>query len=156
MWLPGAMILRTSWIYSVHGHNFFKTMIRLSATHPELRVVFDQTGTPTYAPDLATAIMTIILRVESGEVSEEQIAGIWNFSNEGVCSWYDFAVAIMKKTGAGSVVVPVRTHEFPTPARRPAYSVLDKCKIKTTFGIDIPHWESGLERCVSAWLLGGG
>ncbi len=136
-----TMIIRTAWLYSSFGNNFVKTMIRLGKEKPELSVVFDQIGTPTYARDLARMIMTAI---EKGVVP-----GIFHFSNEGVCSWYDFTKAIHRLTGITTCKVkPIHTSEYPTPATRPAYSVLDKTKIKTTYGIEIPYWEDSLAECI--------
>ncbi len=136
-----TMIIRTAWLYSSFGNNFVKTMIRLGKEKPELGVVFDQIGTPTYARDLAQAIMTAI---EKGVVP-----GIFHFSNEGVCSWYDFTKAIHRLAGITTCKVkPIHTSEYPTPATRPAYSVLDKTKIKTAYGIEIPYWEDSLAECI--------
>ncbi len=136
-----CIVLRTAWLYSPFGNNFVKTMIRLGEERDNLNVVFDQIGTPTYAFDLASAIFTII---EKGI-----IPGIYHFSDEGVCSWYDFACSIHRLVGITKCKVhPIHTNEYPTPAFRPAYSVLDKTKIKTTYGIDIPHWEDSLKHCL--------
>lgn len=137
-----AMIVRTAWLYSIFGNNFVKTMIRLGKEKTELGVIFDQIGTPTYARDLAVAIMTA---VEKGI-----IPGIYHFSNEGVTSWYDFTKAIHRITGiSGCHVRPIHTEEYPTPARRPHYSVLDKTKIKATYNIEVPYWEESLAECIS-------
>lgn len=137
---PNAIIVRTSWLYSEYGNNFLKTMIRLARIKDELGVVFDQTGTPTYAGDLAETVMAVV------DISEKKgfIPGIFNYSNEGVCSWYDFAVEIMNFTNSKCAVKPIRTSEYPLPAKRPEYSVLDKGKIKNTFGIAIPYWKDSL------------
>lgn len=140
---PDAMIIRTAWLYSSFGHNFVKTMIRLGREQKELGVVADQIGTPTYARDLAAAILTIL--------DKGIVPGIYHYSNEGVTSWFDFAHAIHREAGitAGDCKLrPLHTDEYPTPARRPPYSVLDKTKIKKTFGIDIPWWEDSLKECV--------
>ena len=135
------MIISTAWLYSVFGNNFVKTMLRLGAERDSLNVVFDQVGTPTYARDLASAVFAAIRK--------GIIPGIYHFSNEGVCSWYDFTVAIHRLAGITSCKVkPLHTAEYPTRSNRPAYSVLDKTKIKTTFGIEIPHWEESLKRCI--------
>ena len=136
-----SMIIRTAWLYSTFGNNFVKTMIRLGHEKPELGVIFDQIGTPTYARDLARVIMTAI---------EQGIRpGIYHFSNEGVTSWYDFTKAIHRLAGITTCRVrPLHTAEYPTPAARPHYSVLDKTKIKQTYGIDIPHWEESLADCI--------
>jgi len=136
-----AMVIRTAWLYSTFGNNFVKTMMRLGNEKPELGVIFDQIGTPTYARDLATVIMTAI---EKGIVP-----GIYHFSNEGVISWYDFTKAIHRLAGITTCHVrPLHTAEYPTPASRPAYSVLDKTKIKQTYGIEVPYWEESLKACV--------
>ncbi len=137
-----TMIIRTAWLYSSFGKNFVKTMIRLGREKSELGVVADQVGTPTYARDLAAAIMTA---VEQGIVP-----GVYHFSNEGVISWYDFAKAIHRLAGINTCKVrPLHTEDYPTPAKRPAYSVLDKTKIKKTYGIEIPYWEESLADCIA-------
>ena len=137
-----TMIIRTAWLYSSFGKNFVKTMIRLGREKSELGVVADQVGTPTYARDLAVAIMTA---VEQGIVP-----GVYHFSNEGVISWYDFAKAIHRLAGINTCKVrPLHTEDYPTPAKRPAYSVLDKTKIKKTYGIEIPYWEESLADCIA-------
>ena len=136
-----AMIIRTAWLYSIYGNNFVKTMLRLGRERETLGVVFDQIGTPTYANDLARAIFAAI--------SQGIVPGIYHFSNEGVCSWYDFTLAIHRLAGIKSCKVsPLHTDEFPAKAPRPHYSVLDKTNIKKTFGIDIPHWEASLAVCM--------
>ncbi len=138
------MILRTAWLYSEFGHNFLKTMLRLTAQRKEVKVVCDQVGTPTYAGDLALAIFSIL---ESGRFAEHQ--GTYHFTDEGVASWYDFAVEIARATGRdGCRIVPCRTEEYPTRARRPACSLLDKTRFKRTFGIEIPHWRESLLYCL--------
>lgn len=137
-----TMIIRTAWLYSSFGNNFVKTMMRLGKEKEELNVIFDQIGTPTYARDLAVAIMTA---VEKGIVP-----GIYHFSNEGVISWYDFTKAIHRLSGITSCHVrPIHTEEYPTAATRPHYSVLDKTKIKKTYGIEIPYWEDSLAECIN-------
>lgn len=137
-----TMIIRTAWLYSTFGNNFVKTMIRLGKEKPELGVIFDQIGTPTYARDLAVAIMAAI---EHGIVP-----GVYHFSNEGVISWYDFTKAIHRIACISTChVKPLHTAEYPTPANRPAYSVLDKTKIKQTYGIEIPYWEESLRECIA-------
>ena len=137
-----TMIIRTAWLYSTFGNNFVKTMIRLGKEKSELGVIFDQIGTPTYARDLARAIMVAI--------GKGIVPGVYHFSNEGVCSWYDFTKAIHRLAGIITCHVrPLHTEEYPTPAQRPAYSVLDKTKIKQTFGIEIPYWEDSLRECIS-------
>ena len=139
-----ALIFRTAWLYSEFGNNFLKTMLRLTAEKEQLNVVFDQVGTPTYAGDLALAIFSII---EAGVYPGNE--GIYHFSNEGVCSWYDFAVEIAAAAGhTGCRINPCHSSEFPSPVTRPPYSVLDKTKIKNTFDIDIPHWRESMEYCI--------
>ena len=144
-----ALILRTAWLYSEYGKNFVKTMLNLTATQPELKVVFDQTGTPTYAQDLAEAIFNIIenRKFEGNE-------GIYHYSNEGVCSWYDFTKTIFHEAGIENCkVIPVTTEDYPTAATRPPYSVLDKNLIKRTYGITIPHWAESLRLCLDRMPL---
>ncbi len=139
---PNSIIIRTAWLYSPYGKNFVKTMIRLGHELPTLNVVSDQIGTPTYAADLARAIYTILR-------SPQWIAGIYHFSNEGACSWYDFTKAIHRICGIKNCQVsPITTEDYPTAATRPSYSILDKSKIKATFGIAIPYWEESLEKCI--------
>ncbi len=138
------LIFRTAWLYSEYGNNFLKTMLRLTAEKERLNVVFDQVGSPTYAGDLALAIFTI---VESGRYAGHE--GIYHFSNEGVCSWYDFAVEIARAAGHDRCDIrPCHSSEFPSKVTRPAYSVLDKTKIKETFGIEIPHWRDSMRYCL--------
>ena len=138
-----TMVVRTAWLYSTFGNNFVKTMIRLGKEKPELGVIFDQIGTPTYARDLAAAIFAAI--------SQGVKPGVYHYSNEGVTSWYDFTKAIHRIAGITTCHVrPLHTSEYPTPAARPHYSVLDKTKIKQTYGIEIPHWEESLAECIEA------
>lgn len=138
-----AMIIRTAWLYSTFGNNFVKTMLRLGSEREEIGVVFDQIGTPTYAHDLAVTILTA---VENGVKP-----GVYHYSNEGVCSWYDFTKAIHRIAGITSChVKPLHTAEYPTAAKRPAYSVLDKTKIKETYGMEIPYWEDSLAKCIKS------
>lgn len=139
---PSYMIVRTSWLYSTHGHNFVKTMLRLGEEREELKVVFDQVGSPTHAADLAGALVSILARHDSAHTYSET----YHYSNEGVCSWYDFARAIMKFKGLHCTVLPVGSEEYPTKAKRPHYSVLHKGKIKEHWGLDIPHWQDSLEK----------
>lgn len=140
------IIIRTAWLYSEFGHNFVQTMLNLTATKPQLKVVFDQTGTPTYAGDLADAIFDI---VENRKFEGND--GIYHFSNEGVCSWYDFTKKIAELAGNTTCdIQPCHSVEFPSPVKRPAYSVLDKTKIKETFGIKIPYWEDSLKKVIKA------
>ena len=135
------VIIRTSWLYSEYGNNFVKTMLRLTASKPSLNVVFDQVGTPTYAGDLARAI---------GIIVEAPVEGVYHFSNEGVCSWYDFARAIAELSGQTCCDIrPCHSEEFPSRVCRPAYSVLDKTKIKETFGLQIPYWRDSLRQCLT-------
>ena len=138
------IILRTAWLYSEFGKNFVKTMLNLTATKPQLKVVFDQCGTPTYALDLAKTIAHIIgSRLYKGN------SGIYHFSNEGVCSWFDFTKKIAELAGNTTCdIQPCHSDEFPSPVKRPAYSVLDKTKIKETFGIRIPYWTDSLKTCM--------
>ena len=139
-----AVVIRTSWLYSSFGANFVKTMHRLGAERESLGVVFDQAGTPTYAADLAAAIVSMLPQIRPG------MKEVCHFSNEGVASWYDFAVAIMEESHLACAVRPIESAEYPTRAARPAYSVLNKAKIKKDFGLSIPHWRDGLKRCVEA------
>jgi dTDP-4-dehydrorhamnose reductase len=135
------MILRTAWLYSEFGKNFVKTMLNLTATKPQLKVVFDQTGTPTYAWDLATAIVAAL---------KNPVEGIYHYSNEGVCSWYDFAKEIARQAYHNSCDIrPCHSNEFPSPVKRPSYSVLDKTKFKQTFNLTVPYWTDSLAVCLS-------
>ncbi len=137
-----VMVIRTAWLYSIHGNNFVKTMLRLGKEKTELGVIYDQIGTPTYAGDLASVIMTA--------VNDGIVPGIYHFTDEGVTSWYDFTKAIHRMAGIKTChVKPLRTEQYPTPAHRPHYSVLDKTKIKETYHVEIPHWEESLEKCVA-------
>ena len=138
----GSMVIRTAWLYSTFGNNFVKTMLRLGKEREQLGVVFDQIGSPTYARDLARAIMTA--------VDKGIVPGVYHFTNEGVCSWYDFTRAIHRIAGIDKChVSPIHTEDYPVPAPRPHYSVLDKSKIKKTYGIDIPWWEDSLKECMA-------
>jgi len=137
-----SMVIRTAWLYSTFGNNFVKTMIRLGKERDSLGVIFDQVGTPTYARDLARAIFAAI--------RQGVVPGVYHFSNEGVCSWYDFTKAIHRLAGIITCQVkPLHTSEYPTKASRPHYSVLDKTKIKNTYGIEVPYWEDSLKECIS-------
>lgn len=139
------LIFRTSWLYSEFGKNFVKTMLNLTATKPKLKVVIDQVGTPTYAYDLATAIFDII---ENRKF--ERNTGVYHYSNEGVCSWYDFTKMIAEIAGNNSCdIQSCHSNEFPSPVKRPAFSVLDKTKIKETFGISVPYWTDSLRKCIA-------
>ncbi len=145
---PEAIILRTAWLYSPHGHNFVKTMMKLGKEKPSLRVVFDQIGSPTSARDLAAAIYSILS-------ARQWTPGIYHFSNEGAISWFDFAKAIHRIAGIDTCkVTPITTDDYPTAASRPHYSVLDKSKIKRTFGIEIPYWEDSLQTCIDEIITG--
>lgn len=139
------IIIRTAWLYSEYGRNFVKTMMRLSSERPQLKVVFDQVGTPTYARDLARAILDIL-----GSRNFEGHCGIYHFTDEGVCSWYDFAKAIAAMSGNDAcTILPCHSDEFPSKVRRPSYSVLDKTLIKQTFGVTVPYWTDSLAECIS-------
>ena len=138
------IIIRTAWLYSEFGKNFVKTMLNLTATKPELKVVFDQVGTPTYAYDLAQAIVTILANPKTG---------IYHYSNEGVCSWFDFTKMIAEYScQTNCKIQPCHSDEFPSPVKRPAFSVLDKTKIKETFGVSVPYWTDSLRKCIDNLL----
>ncbi len=143
-----AVIFRTSWLYSEFGHNFVKTILRLAEERQEINVVNDQIGTPTYATDLAETILRLLPELTKINQGTEII----HFSNEGIASWYDFAKEIVQQSGLKCKVNPISTEQYPLPAKRPAYSVLDKSKIKSRYGIDIPDWREGLRRCLSILL----
>ena len=143
-----AIILRTSWVYSEFGSNFVKTMLKLAGQRDELNVIYDQVGTPTYAGDLAKAILHM---VESEVFNQAEFeTAIYHYSNEGVCSWYDFATAVFELSGIDCSVRPIETKDYPTPAKRPHYSVLNKAKIKQTYTMPIPYWKDALQRCLLA------
>lgn len=145
----GYIIIRTAWLYSEFGKNFCKTMMNLTASKPQLKVVFDQCGTPTYAWDLAAAITKVLETVETSE-TPETYCGIYHYSNEGVCSWFDFTKMIAQYCGNKDCdIQPCHSNEFPSPVTRPSYSVLDKTKIKDTFGISIPYWTESLKKCIN-------
>jgi dTDP-4-dehydrorhamnose reductase len=137
-----SIIIRTSWVYSYYGNNFVKTMLRLGKEKEELGVIFDQVGTPTYAKDLAITILNIIPQIENSKVE------IYNYSNEGVLSWYDFAKEIMKMAKIDCKVKAIETYQYPTPAKRPHFSLLNKSKIKSKFNLEIPYWKDGLDDCL--------
>ena len=138
------VIIRTAWLYSEFGKNFCKTMMSLTATKPQLKVVFDQAGTPTYALDLAKAIAVVLEKFDGSQT------GIYHYSNEGVCSWYDFTKMIAEYNGTTECdVQPCHSNEFPSPVKRPAYSVLDKTKIKEVFGVKVPYWTESLKQCIA-------
>ena len=162
------VIIRTAWLYSEFGKNFCKTMMNLTATKPQLKVVFDQVGTPTYALDLAEAIVVVLNDYATFDISTERNSsvisterqrvekstyhksGIYHYSNEGVCSWYDFTKMIAEYNGTTSCdIQPCHSNEFPSPVTRPSYSVLDKTKIKETFGIKVPYWTDSLKKCIA-------
>jgi len=138
-----AIILRTSWLYSEYGNNFLKTIIKLATDRNELKIIADQIGTPTYAGDLASAIMTVITNYPENNKTE-----VYHFSNQGIASWYDFAFEIISQTKLDCNVLPIKTEEYPLPAKRPFYSVMDKRKFTDTFGIAIPHWKQSLKTCI--------
>jgi dTDP-4-dehydrorhamnose reductase len=140
---PRALIIRTSWLYSEFGHNFVKTMRRLGSEKESINVVADQIGNPTWATDLASAILHIL----AGN-RKDHASGIYHYTNEGIASWYDLAVAVMSISDLHCKVSPIRTEEYPVPAPRPCYSALDKSKIKHDFGLSIPHWRESLEQCI--------
>jgi dTDP-4-dehydrorhamnose reductase len=140
--LPSAFVVRTAWVYSYFGHNFVKTMLRLGRERGQLRVVFDQIGSPTYARDLAEAMLRMVENASTP-------GGVYHYSNEGVCSWYDFAHAIFEMGGVECRVEPIRSTEFPTPAKRPPFSLLDKSKTKRAFDLDVPYWRDSLRHCLS-------
>lgn len=138
------VIIRTAWLYSEFGKNFCKTMMNLTATKPELKVVFDQVGTPTYALDLAEAIKAVLEKFDGSQT------GVYHYSNEGVCSWFDFTKMIAEYNGSTACdIQPCHSNEFPSPVKRPSYSVLDKTKIKETFDIKIPYWTDSLKTCIN-------
>jgi dTDP-4-dehydrorhamnose reductase len=141
-----AIIIRTAWVYSEFGNNFVKTMIRLMKERPEIKVVSDQIGAPTYAADLAKACLDII---DSGKWQ----SGIYHYSNTGKISWYDFAVAIKEMIGSSCIVHPIPTTDYPTPAKRPKFSLLDTTKIRSVFGVQIPEWRESLQKCVGRLLM---
>ena len=145
---PATIIIRTSWVYSFFGNNFVKTMLRLMKERESLNVVSDQLGCPTYAADLAAAIMKII---ESNS-TEKNIAGIYHYSNRGVTNWHEFAMAINELSGSNCVVNPIATSQYPTPAKRPQYSVMDTSKIQQTFNLQIPEWKESLKICIDKLL----
>ena len=140
-----SIIIRTAWLYSTFGNNFVKTMLRLGSERNELKVIYDQIGSPTYAEDLAVAILSIISQTENGEVK----SGVYHFSNEGVASWYDFAWEIINYAHLNCIVKPIETKDYPLPAKRPSYSVFNKTKIKSTFSIEIPYWKTSLYKCLN-------
>ncbi len=149
---PENLVIRTSWLYSAHGNNFLKTMLRLGKERNELGVVFDQVGSPTSAADLAGALLDISTQILDGKPG---IGGIYHYSNEGVCSWYDFALLIMKTAKIDCQVKPITSDQFPTPAKRPQYSVLNKNKLKNTFSIKVPHWQESAFKVINHIITSG-
>lgn len=143
-----TLVLRTSWVYSSFGHNFVKTMLRLGSEREELNVIFDQIGTPTYAHDLAKAVLDLLQSVDNEEIESSSLSGVFHYSNEGVCSWYDFAKAIFDIEEIECKVHPIETKDYPTPASRPPFSVLNKEKFKTSFNQHIPYWRDSLKACL--------
>lgn len=139
---PESIVIRTAWLYSPYGNNFVKTILKLADSQDEIRVVCDQIGTPTYARDLARAILKVLR-------SHQWVAGIYHFTDEGAASWYDFAKAIVRLAGKKTAITPIPTEDYPTAANRPAYSILDRQRIKATYGVTIPHWEEALADCIS-------
>jgi dTDP-4-dehydrorhamnose reductase len=141
-----SIVIRTSWLYSSYGNNFVKTMLRLGSEKENLGVIFDQVGTPTYARDLAKTCLEILTGVNSAKISKK--GNLYHYSNEGVASWYDFAISIMELGGENCKVKPIQTKDYPTLAKRPHFSVLNKSKIKTDFKIEIPYWRDSLKECI--------
>jgi dTDP-4-dehydrorhamnose reductase len=144
---PENIIIRTSWLYAAKGANFVNTMLRLGMERESMNVVFDQIGTPTAAMDLAHAILSVCDRIDSGN---KETGGIYHYSNEGVCSWYDFAVEIMGMAGLKCRINPITSEQYPSPVKRPSYSVLNKAKIKSAFGLEIPHWRKSLIKVIKS------
>ena len=142
----GSMIIRTSWLYSSFGSNFVKTILLKAKENDSLRVVFDQTGSPTYAADLAGVILNIVASVIRNQVAFN--TGVYHYSNEGVCSWYDLALESVKEAGINCKIIPILSKDFPASAKRPYYSVLDKTKIKENYNLEIPHWRTSLKKCI--------
>jgi dTDP-4-dehydrorhamnose reductase len=143
---PSSIILRTSWLYSAHGNNFVKTMQKLGNDRDILNIIFDQVGTPTWAGDLAKTILYLLGELENN--NKNNFTGVYHYSNEGGASWFDFAIEIMSLSNIDCLVLPIETKEYPTPAARPFYSVLNKSKIKKELGIKIPHWKESLKICI--------
>lgn len=150
---PASVILRTSWLYNTEGKNFVNTMLSIASSSPEVKVVNDQIGTPTYTPHLADAILTILKNKNFiDRLIRFNKVEIFNFSNEGVCSWYDFAYAVFELSSLQTKCIPIPSSGYPTPAKRPSYSVLNKKRIKSLFNIEIPHWREGLKECLKRKL----
>jgi dTDP-4-dehydrorhamnose reductase len=153
---PKHIIIRTAWLYSSYGNNFVKTMLRLAAEKPAISVVADQTGTPTYARDLAKLLMTItnfLYQQKLQNLDLSQYFGLYHYSNEGTASWYDFAKATLDLSGLQTPIKPLQTADYPTAAVRPKFSVLDKSKVKQVFGIEVPHWQESLKKCIAQLQL---
>jgi dTDP-4-dehydrorhamnose reductase len=146
---PRTLIIRTSWVYSSFGHNFVKTMLRLGRERASLGVIYDQVGAPTYARDLASAMLHILDLFASGTLPAHRFQGIYHYSNEGVTSWYDFAKAIFECEKIDCEVEAIGTEAYPTPAKRPPFSLLDKTTTKADFGLKIPYWRDSLKRCLN-------
>jgi len=146
----GSMIIRTSWLYSSFGTNFVKTILNKAKEKDLMKVVFDQTGSPTWAADLAEAILNIISGVIRNRIAFN--AGIYQYTNEGICSWYDLALETVKEAGLQCKIIPILSKDYPTAAKRPFYSVLDKSKIKENYNLEIPHWRSSLKKCIKLML----
>lgn len=147
---PSALVIRTSWLFSMFGRNFVKNMINRMDHYDDMKIVYDQVGTPTYAEDLARAVMQIISDVDSGKTAFSP--GLFHYSNEGVCSWYDLAMEICRLITCKGIIFPVETDEYPRPAKRPVYSVLSKSKIKEVYGVEVPYWRMSLEKCIKNLL----
>jgi len=148
--MKGAVIIRTSWVYSEYGNNFVKTMLRLGRERDQLNVIFDQIGSPTYAKDLALSILAIIDSISDNLTDfQKEVTSVYHFSNEGVCSWYDFAKAIFELSDIQCAVSPIETKDYPTPAKRPHYSVLNKATIKQSYPVNIPYWKDSLSECLN-------
>lgn len=145
---PNGCIIRTSWVYSEFGNNFLKTMLKLGGQRDALTVIFDQVGTPTYATDLAQAIMQVVQGKHKS--NKGGLVPVYHYSNEGVCSWYDFATAIFSMANISCALSPIETKDYPTPAKRPHYSLLNKAKIKQDYAIEIPYWRDSVQACLSA------
>ena len=145
---PRTIIIRTSWLYSSFGNNFVKSMMKAAKKNDRLNVIFDQAGTPTYALDLADAVLIMLDKIQTWEKEKPEYFGIFHYSNEGIASWYDFAIEIFRISGINCTVKPILTRDYPTPSKRPHFSVLDKTKIKSTYGLTIPYWKDSLKKCI--------
>ena len=145
---PRTIIIRTSWLYSSFGNNFVKTMMKAAEKNDALNIIFDQAGTPTYALDLADAVLIMIDKIQIWVKEKPEYYGIFHYSNEGIATWYDFAIEIFRISGINCTVKPILTRDYPTPSKRPHFSVLDKTKIKSSYGLTIPHWKDSLSNCI--------